>query len=178
MTTIFNKEKFRVMLVSGYTLKEIGEEFGVTKQAVGLWRKKYYPHLQRDEFGASKRKADALLDKKRKYKKHDSVISRAKAMYFSRKKQNCRWNKIPFNLTYEDIEWNEVCPVFGTEIDWLATKMNENSPSMDRMDSSLGYIPGNVCIISWRANRIKNDGNRQEHLQIARYIRRHTCKSS
>jgi hypothetical protein len=35
----------------------------------------------------------------------------------------------------------------------------------------MGYIKGNVAVISNRANRIKNDGNADEHERIANYIK-------
>jgi hypothetical protein len=63
-----------------------------------------------------------------------------------------------------------VCPVFGLELDWFAEARKENSPSFDRVDPKLGYIKGNVQIISARANRIKNDGTAEEHRLIAAYM--------
>jgi hypothetical protein len=43
----------------------------------------------------------------------------------------------------------------------------DDSPSIDRIDPRLGYLPGNVWIICNRANRIKSDGTAREHLVIA-----------
>lgn len=37
-----------------------------------------------------------------------------------------------------------------------------NSPSIDRIDPTKGYVPGNVWIISARANRLKSDATLQE----------------
>ena len=37
-----------------------------------------------------------------------------------------------------------------------------NSPSIDRIDSTKGYVKGNVKIISLRANMMKNVANLQE----------------
>ena len=55
------------------------------------------------------------------------------------------------------------CPVLGIDIVWEnRTKRIEASPSIERIDSSKGYEPGNVALISWRANRIKKDASLQE----------------
>jgi hypothetical protein len=35
----------------------------------------------------------------------------------------------------------------------------------------LGYVHGNVRVISNRANRLKSDGTKEEHLKIAEYMK-------
>lgn len=68
-----------------------------------------------------------------------------------------------FNITEEDIIIPEFCPVLGIPI----FKNNgqgacDNSATIDRVDSSKGYVTGNVWVISNRANRIKNDSTVEE----------------
>jgi hypothetical protein len=41
-------------------------------------------------------------------------------------------------------------------------KKGAGTPSLDRIDSSLGYVKGNVWVISWRANHIKTDATLDE----------------
>ena len=45
-----------------------------------------------------------------------------------------------------------------------------NWPSLDRWDNTKGYIPGNVFVISMRANMLKSNVSREEILQIAKYV--------
>ncbi len=45
-----------------------------------------------------------------------------------------------------------------------------SKPTLDRIDPRKGYIPGNVVVISYRANVIKGDGLPAEHRAIAKYI--------
>ena len=45
-----------------------------------------------------------------------------------------------------------------------------NSPSIDRIDPEGGYVPGNVVVISWRANQLKLDGNAHELRLIAEWV--------
>ena len=47
---------------------------------------------------------------------------------------------------------------------------NENSPSMDRVDPKKGYIKGNVAILCWRCNKLKQDANSQELRMIANFM--------
>jgi hypothetical protein len=76
-----------------------------------------------------------------------------------------------FTVEFGDIEFPRYCPILGIELDYFAQGRNENSPSFDRINPNLGYIKGNVAVISWRANRIKNDGTAEEHEKIAQFIR-------
>jgi hypothetical protein len=67
---------------------------------------------------------------------------------------------VAFDLTCDDLVMPEVCPVFGTPWIWGEGKMgwrNMFAPSIDRLDPSLGYVRGNVAIISTRANHLKGN---------------------
>lgn len=44
------------------------------------------------------------------------------------------------------------------------------SPSIDRIVPELGYVPGNIAIISWRANDLKKDATADEMRRIADWI--------
>lgn len=67
---------------------------------------------------------------------------------------------LSFNITQKDLIVPKVCPVLGIEIIPKASremKQRDSSPSIDRIIPSLGYVKGNVRIISNRANRLKSD---------------------
>ena len=85
---------------------------------------------------------------------------------------NAARDGIVFSLSVQDLIWPEYCPVLGIELNYEARSKGskDDSPSLDRLIPMLGYVPGNVRIISNRANRIKNDGTAEEHRKIAAYI--------
>lgn len=77
--------------------------------------------------------------------------------------------KLPFDIDVEYVRSLVVsrCPVFGTHLEWSAQRGNgpipiESSPSLDRIDPTKGYIKGNVWIISYKANVIKNNATHEE----------------
>ena len=69
---------------------------------------------------------------------------------------------IPFNLTLDDIVIPEVCPLLNIPI-FIGTKTAcDNSPTLDRLIPSLGYVKGNILVISDKANRIKSNATIDE----------------
>lgn len=80
---------------------------------------------------------------------------------------------VPFELMRDDVPLPAICPVFGTPIDYKAEgTFNPNAASLDRLIPSLGYVPGNVRIISNRANILKRDATVQELEAVVAYMRR------
>jgi hypothetical protein len=89
---------------------------------------------------------------------------------FSRKKSQVLRSNQEWSIDFSDLNWPLVCPILGIPINYYAEITEEGSPSFDRINSTKAYVKGNVHIISWRANRIKNDGTATEHRLIANYI--------
>ncbi len=102
-------------------------------------------------------------------------------------KQRAKDKNLEFDLDVEYIKsiWTEVCPVldiplycafFGSgskRTDGIGKgHPRDNSPTIDRIDSDKGYVKGNVCIMSYRANMIKNCGSLEEHEKIVSFLKR------
>lgn len=79
---------------------------------------------------------------------------------------------VPFNITINDFQIPEVCPALGIEISLDGTQ-RDNSPSLDRIMPPMGYVKGNVMVISNRANRIKNNASAHELRAIADFLENH-----
>lgn len=78
---------------------------------------------------------------------------------------------IPFNLTIKDIHLPELCPVLGIRLQIGGGPQQDSSPSIDRIIPKLGYVRGNVVVISHRANRLKGDATYTELERIASWLR-------
>lgn len=76
-------------------------------------------------------------------------------------------------ITEADIIIPKRCPILGIPIVMGSRTQKDGSPSLDRIDTSKGYIPGNVEVISWRANRLKSDASLAEVKAIYKYMKRH-----
>lgn len=69
---------------------------------------------------------------------------------------------LPYDLDVEDIVIPETCPVLGIRLvqgGGRTYNARRNSPSIDRIRPELGYVKGNVRIISMRANALKSDAS-------------------
>lgn len=66
-----------------------------------------------------------------------------------------------------------VCPILGIPMSLKFGRKADGLPTIDRLDSSKSYEVGNIAVISWRANIIKNMGTADEHRKIAEWMDRH-----
>ena len=110
----------------------------------------------------------------------------AKSRGWKKNKQNCRTKmlanarnrakekKIPFNLTIEDIIIPNVCPILGIKISEINNQAKDDSPTLDRINPNpkIGYVRGNVQVISHRANLLKNNATLEELDTITRWMKR------
>lgn len=93
---------------------------------------------------------------------NEQIRSNPHTQIFAAKKYSAKINNIEFTITKEDVIWNEYCPALGVKLDYNRVSsrksgMKPNSPSFDRIDPNKGYIPGNVVIVSAKANTIKSN---------------------
>jgi hypothetical protein len=164
------------MGLSGMTLKEIGKKYNVTGAYIYKLNKLYKIFNKNDIWGSSaKAKVKSELKIKQlflRYGKNDgSNLYKAKRAKFIIKQSNMKRAGIEFNLNFGEIDFPEYCPILGIKLDYFAKgKPQNNSPSFDRIDSTKGYVTGNVLIISNKANRIKSDGNIAELQKILEYL--------
>lgn len=91
-------------------------------------------------------------------------------------KQRAKDRGLPFAITAAGIAIPKLCPVFKVP---LAAKesgvrglgiANRYCMSLDMIDPTLGYIPGNIQVISGLANAMKNNASREELVLFARWV--------
>lgn len=103
---------------------------------------------------------------------HANAAAKRVQYLVNRVRSKCTREHIPFDLSVDDIIIPDHCPILGIELEFGKSdgeKWRDNSPSIDRIIPSLGYVKGNVLVISYRANRIKNDATIEELVKIASY---------
>ena len=142
------------------------------KEYSRLWRLGKTPE-EMDEFRKKWKKADPEYHKE--YGKLHYDPKRRKE-YYDKNREREMWHaaryrakrdNLPFDLELSDIIIPEMCPVLNIPLD---RKTKDTTPTLDKKIPEKGYTKTNVFVISWRANRIKNNGSLEEHKAIVKYL--------
>lgn len=91
---------------------------------------------------------------------HSSELSYRKSMLRSAKARALKFN-LEFNIDLDDIVLPKVCPLLNIPLS-INSSNKDYSYSLDKIDPKKGYVKGNVWVISFRANKIKNDASLSE----------------
>jgi hypothetical protein len=135
--------------------------------------KRYYVENRGQEI------ARALKSYNGKYKKDPDAMRAYKRAEIRRNpesyllyqtKTRAKKRGLPFNLTHDDVKVPEKCPVLGYTLEINSGGAGHNSPTVDRIVPSEGYVKGNVQIISHRANTIKSDATAEELRKVADFM--------
>ena len=81
---------------------------------------------------------------------------------FHKAMSRAKEQNVPFNITLDDIVIPSLCPLLDIPLSVGKKNSCDNSPTLDRLVPSLGYVKGNVMVISNKANRIKNNATIDE----------------
>jgi len=79
---------------------------------------------------------------------------------YNRLKASAKKRKIPFDLKLTDLHtlgYYLNCPVLGIPLDYSGKQLNDNSPTVDRIDSSKGHDVGNVRWVHKDINKMMSN---------------------
>lgn len=143
-----------------------------------MWKDKEKEREYRKEWQRKFRKENAEYHKNQYQKHREKRIKDSQDWYsrnligsFEKKirgllytaKRRAKMKGIEFSIGILDLEKVSHCPLLGIELSFSNKRgARDSSPSIDRLDPSKGYVPGNVWIVSTRANAIKNDASIKE----------------
>jgi len=104
--------------------------------------------------------------------KNDWVNKDYRLKMHSRCKSRSMLKGIEFNIELDDILIPDVCPVLKLPFD----TSNDYCPSIDRIDSTKGYVKGNIQVISNKANRMKSNASNAELHLFAAWVKASVCE--
>lgn len=121
---------------------------------------------------------DKIYNQKNRRRKSDQAnasyyrlkISDPKKYMLRGIKQKAKERGLEFRITTDDFEIPEFCPVLGLRLEFATGRPKDNSPSIDRHDSELGYVPDNIVVMSHLANRFKSNMTKEDIGKLYKYV--------
>lgn len=98
---------------------------------------------------------DPSIKIKRATKEKSNRDLNPEAMLLALAKQRAKNRNLEFTITESDIQIPDRCPALDIPLFRGDRQVHDNSPTLDRIDPTKGYIPGNVIVVSYAANRAK-----------------------
>ena len=160
------------------------------RDLVRLWQREWYQKnrerrlLSQKERAKKNHQQKKEYDKQRRLLKGDELREYDRIRYAQRRqdivvnllrraKARAQKKGIPFSLTKSDIFIPEVCPALGMTLMVGDGKGGKpNSPSLDRIVPKLGYVPGNIVVISLLANSIKSAATSTQVMMVAEWMKK------
>lgn len=125
-------------------------------------REYYYRNIDRYKaYYQSNKEAFSLAGRKR-YEK--LAEENPEKILWKAAKARAKEKNLEFDIEISDIIIPEHCPVYGIKL-YKAVGQGRplaNSPTIDRLDNTKGYIKNNINVISYRANTLKKDASAEE----------------
>jgi hypothetical protein len=100
---------------------------------------------------------------------HNTALTKPKrvlSILYCAARVRARKRGIEFTIQREDLVMPNLCPVFRVPM----VPRTKHAPSIDRKDNTKGYVPGNVFIISKRANSIKREATKEDLEALVQYV--------
>ena len=88
-------------------------------------------------------------------------------------KKRAKEKGLDFDITVDDLVWPEYCPILRVRLVYEGRGSKSflpDSPSIDRVVPSVGYVKGNVQVICARANVIKSNATIEELRAVADFM--------
>ena len=162
-----NRLNCRVLLTPGQKAEATElRTMGFTRSQA--WRR-VLTSEQRQVFYDQIRTAERLRYIKNPYRE---IIKRARNIRNSACRRGAKYNAWEFTITEDDLEWPTHCPVLPwIELHYPGRYRNDPAgASLDRINHRKGYVPGNVRVISLRANLLRKDTTPEELRALADFF--------
>jgi hypothetical protein len=147
------------------------------------WKKRNPDKVRKHQADGYARHKDKRLERQREWHAENRELVASKwrkkasenprIILWYRAKARAKKKGIPFTISPADIVVPYYCPALGIRLARGTGIVQDRSPSLDRINPRLGYIPGNICVISHRANSIKRNATAKEISKILTYIKKH-----
>jgi len=137
---------------------------------MSTYNKDYYTKnkekLKQNQLRWNKKNPDKVKSAINKY-----ACKNPKKIMLATSRQRAKQHGLEHSLTVDDFEIPTHCPLLGCELTYIRGQGRTNTnASLDRIDSTKGYVKGNVQVISDLANRMKQNATEAELIAFAKGV--------
>ena len=125
-------------------------------------------YLTRNKQRYLENREEILKDSAEYYKKLKST--KPELLLLRSAKHRAKAGNFPIDITIEDIKIPEFCPILKMKLEVSTENAAHNSPSLDKIIPELGYIKGNVQVISNLANTMKWNATFEQLINFAEWV--------
>ena len=190
--TLTNKEKnfyykthVGSHIVENRVCLNCGKEWQVltAKDTIGKRVRKHYFCEDCSKLFTNWQKKKIMSEKREGFKEHlylekrNSRIRNIQKYMWLKAKQRAKKYGLDFNIDVSDIQIPKICPILEVPLEFGVERDYEYSPSLDRIDTTKGYIKGNVAVISKKANSMKNNATEEELQKFCKNILRYSLNN-
>lgn len=158
----------------GIRKRNKNELFEYCKECSSLKSKEYYKN-NRDKLlkKSNENREKYYKSIKQKYKFIDYLKFLLESCIYRAKKNNIPYDSIKNLCEHLKPIYSEMkCECCKKELVSNDKRHKHNSPSIDRIIPELGYVVGNVAILCWECNRLKNNATPEKLFQIATWYQK------
>lgn len=99
--------------------------------------------------------------------KKKSLRKDARRFLVNSARHRAKKKNVNFSISIADLVVPATCPLLGIPLSISDGVLSDNSPTLDRIVNSVGYVPGNIIVVSYRANRAKGSLSSAELFKLA-----------
>jgi hypothetical protein len=108
------------------------------------------------------------IDIMKTFKSNSNANVRGLIMH--RTKVRAKELNIPCTLNAEDLKLTKICPYLNVPLEYGNNKISKFSASIDKIIPELGYVQGNIQIISMIANNMKSNSTIDELITFSKNV--------
>lgn len=139
---------------------------GCEKYIVEYYQNNRDREIARAQKSFRKKSRDEINSYKKKLNRKNPI-----SIILQQARSRAKLKNIPFDLTIDDIVVPEYCPVLGLKLTVNKGYAKDNSITIDRLIPELGYVKGNVSVISFKANTIKSNSSIEELEKVLSWVK-------
>lgn len=127
---------------------------------------------RRDYYTRHKKEKGTPPPRSRQPRVREAYVHKPELKMFMASKRRAKEKGLDHTISKDDIVIPSHCPLLGIPIFANSKIAGPNSPSLDRKNNSLGYVPGNVWVISFKANVCKGAMTADEIILLGKRLKK------